>query len=123
MSFATVINCMDGRTQKPVNIYLKDKYSVKYVDVITEAGPDGILAKREDNQLVSSILNRVDISVNKHGSSKIAIVGHHDCAGNPVSMEQHNKQTLESVEFLKTKYPKLEIIGLWIGDDWKVKEI
>ena len=123
MSFVTVINCMDGRTQEPVNTYLKKKYNVKFVDVITEAGPNGILATRENEQLVSSILSRVDISVNKHNSTNIAIVGHYNCAGNPVPKEQNNKQTLEAVEYIRKKYPSLEVIGLWVGDDWKVIEI
>jgi len=123
MSFATVINCMDGRTQDPVNTYLKEKYNVQFVDVITEAGPNGILATRENELLVTSILNRVNISVKKHGSTNIAIIGHYDCAGNPVSDKKHNEQTLESVKYLKEKYPSLEVIGLWIGNDWKITEI
>ena len=106
MSFCTVINCMDGRTQEPANKYLKDKYQVKFVDVITEPGPNGILAIKDNKELVSSILSRVDISVNKHGSTRIAIVGHHDCAGNPVPKEQHNKETLKLLEDIVEKREK-----------------
>ena len=39
MSFATSIHCMDGRIQEPIIQYIKTKYDVQYVDVITEPGP------------------------------------------------------------------------------------
>ncbi|HOP76783.1 MAG TPA: hypothetical protein PLD05_04790 [Thermogutta sp.] len=44
MSFATVVNCMDGRTQGPVISYLKERFGVDYVDNSTEAGPDGLFS-------------------------------------------------------------------------------
>ena len=123
MDFCTAIKCMDGRIQNPVRNYLKEKYNALYVDVITEPGPNKILAEQKDNHLINSIIKRVDISVNKHGSEKIAVVGHYDCAGNPTQKEQQNKQTLKSVKFLKTRYPKIEIIGLWVNENWEVTEI
>ena len=80
--FATAINCMDGRTQLPVNEWMKEKFGVDFVDTITEPGPNGVLTNNKV-PLVSSIKDRVLISVNGHGSKTIALVGHHDCAGNP----------------------------------------
>lgn len=35
MSFYTVINCMDGRTQLSENEFLRNKFGVDYVDTIT----------------------------------------------------------------------------------------
>ena len=43
MKFATAVNCMEGRTQLPVIAYLKKKFEVDYVDMVTEAGPVKIL--------------------------------------------------------------------------------
>jgi len=94
--FATAINCMDGRTQMQVNRYLRDFFSVDVVDTVTEPGPDGILASQTDPVLVDSILKRVAISVDQHGSQGIAVVGHHDCAGNPVEKAQHLLRTYRS---------------------------
>ena len=69
MSFCTVINCMDGRVQLPVNEYLRRELSVEYVDTITEAGPVRILAREQQSALADSILARVDISINKQITS------------------------------------------------------
>lgn len=123
MSFATVINCMDGRVQKPVTEYLLKKFDVKYIDVITEPGPNLILAEQKNKDLLNSIANRLEISIKKHHSNNIAIVGHHDCAGNPTSKENQLIHLSESIKKLKSAYPNVNVIGLWVNDAWGVEEI
>ncbi len=123
MSFCTSIHCMDGRIQEPTIKYLKQTYGITYVDAITEPGPCKILADNANKMLVDSILNRVNISVHKHGSKLIAISGHYDCAGNPCGEEEQKEQTRQSVEFLKNQYPETEVIGLWIDSEWTVHKI
>jgi len=123
MSFCTVINCMDGRTQIPVNEYLRRKFSVKYVDTITEAGPVRILSDKNNSSLAESILKRVDISINKHKSAAVALVAHHDCAGNPVEKDKQTKQLRVAIELLKDNYPDTEILGLWVNSDWNVEQV
>ena len=53
--------------------------------MITEAGINKVLAEEKDTSQIHSIINRVKISVDIHKSNSITIVGHHDCARNPVS--------------------------------------
>jgi S-methylmethionine-dependent homocysteine/selenocysteine methylase len=55
--FGTAINCMDGRTQLPVLDWVKKNYDVDYVDMITEAGADKILAESlpENLELINKI--------------------------------------------------------------------
>jgi carbonic anhydrase len=122
MSFCTAINCMDGRTQLPVNDYLRKRLNVKYVDTITEAGPVRILGDEPDSSLATGILDRLDISTNKHGSTCIAVVAHHDCGGNPASKEIQMGQLDRAVRFLAARYPHLRILGLWLDAHWTVSE-
>lgn len=82
-TFVTVINCMDGRTQLPAIEFLKEKYSGDYVDSIIEPGPIKFLSENQDKSTVESIRKRVAISVEKHGSKVVGVVGHFDCAGQP----------------------------------------
>ena len=121
-TFATAINCMDGRTQEPIISWAKKTFGVNYVDAITEPGPDKILAEGPDT-LVESIKNRVMISVNKHGSQNVIMVSHHDCAGNPVSKEEHLDQLKKSVDVISSWELGVKIIGVWIGEDWKVNKL
>ena len=114
---------MDGRVQIPVIEYLKDKFNAKFVDSITEPGPNYILAAESDFSLLQSIHTRLDISVDKHKSEAIAIVGHHDCAGNPRPKEEQLEHIQKSMAWLKSKYPSVEVIGLWVDDSWEVNEV
>ena len=123
MKFATVINCMDGRVQLPVIEYMKQRFEVDYVDDITEPGPNRILAERDDETSLRSILNCLQVSVKKHQSVGVAVVGHHDCAGNPVSQEKQMEHLREAARFLRGKYAHLPIIALWVDERWKVREV
>ena len=123
MRFCSAVNCMDGRVQLPVIKYLQNRFNVDYVDTITEAGPDLILSQSKDTITVKTIFDRLDISVEKHNSVGIAIAGHHDCAGNPVPKEDHIKHIQKSVILLRQQYEDLEIIGLWVDENWEVHEI
>jgi len=119
--FGTAINCMDGRAQMPVNDWLKQKYLLDYVDTITEPGPDKMLSQGIPAQ-VESIKSRVLISVNAHGSETILIAAHYDCAGNPVSKEEHVKQVKECIKILHSwNLPVKTIIGAWINENWAVE--
>ncbi|NOX21107.1 MAG: hypothetical protein GXO99_07610 [Nitrospirae bacterium] len=123
MTFCTAINCMDGRIQMPVIRYLQKRFNAEYVDVITEAGPNLILARQSENNSVESILRRLRVSIENHKSLGIAIVGHHDCAGNPAPEELQIEHIRKAVEFIKGHYPEIETIGLWVDENWSVKEV
>ena len=104
MRFCTVINCMDGRVQLPVIKYLQKRFNADYVDTITEAGPDLILSGSKDTIAVKMILDRLEISVEKHRSVGIAIGGHHDCAGNPAPKKDHIKHIEKAVDLLHQQF-------------------
>ncbi len=122
-SFATAINCMDGRTQLPVMEYIKGNYGVDYVDAVTEPGPNKILAENSDKAAVESIKKRVRISVEHHNSKLIAIVGHHDCAGNPADRETQLRHLSAAMETAAAWGFGVEIIGLWVDENWKAQRI
>ncbi len=120
--FATAINCMDGRVQLPVINWLMENLSVDYVDMITEPGPDKILAEGTA-AAQDSIKARVLISVNKHGSDTILVAAHDDCAGNPVSRAEHEMQVRQSVIKIRSwNLPVKRIFGAWIDEKWKNRD-
>jgi len=123
MSFATAVNCVDGRVQEPVREHLVERFGVAYVDMITEAGPVALLADEQQSPLTRSIFERVAISVDKHQSSGIAVIAHHDCAGNPVDEATQRSQLGRAVRFVASRYPKLPVVGLWVNADWQAEEV
>lgn len=121
-NFATAINCMDGRVQLPVIEMVRSVFGVSYVDSITEAGIVKYLSDEIGSIQTKSVLARVEISVNTHGSRAIAVAAHHDCAGNPQNEENQKAQLHRAVEFLKAQFPACKVIGLWVGSDWTARE-
>jgi len=115
---ATCLNCIDGRIQLPVLHWIREQYQIDFVDVITTAGIDGVLASQDN---IDEIIRSINISININKSVRIFIVGHYDCRGNPVDEKTHQEYIIKSVKRLKAHWPELEIIGLWVNSHWQVE--
>ena len=114
---------MDGRVQQPVSKYMQKRFDADVVDAITEPGPINILAGGTDLSKIQSIIERLKISIEVHDSIGIAVVGHYDCAGNPATEKEQLIQIEKAVNFLNQKYNDIEIIGLWVDENWTVHEL
>ena len=125
-TFATAINCIDGRAQAPVADWLKINCNVQYVDFTTIPGPDKALTRGHEERK-GHIHEYVTISVTAHGSRVIAVAGHHDCAAYPVSREEHIASIQQAVNVVSSwKFPvsvPMRVIGLWVNDLWMVEVV
>ena len=122
--FVAAINCMDGRVQMPVMKWMQERYGAVYVDMITEPGPNKILAECSDMAVVHSIRKRLEISVVHHGTDVVAVVGHYDCAGNPKAAKEQQEQILKAKETIRAwGLPLAAIVGLWVNPEWQVEEV
>jgi hypothetical protein len=121
--FVTAINCMDGRVQLPVIDWMKKEFKADYVDMITEPGPDKLLTEDRLSDESAFVKKKVGVSVEKHGSKIVAVVGHYDCAGNPVDKENHIRQINSAVETVASWGFNASVIGLWIDEHWVVHKI
>lgn len=101
---------------------MRSEFHVDYVDMITEPGPDKIMTIGSPAQ-VDSIRTRVAISVEKHHSTTVAVVGHHDCTGNPVSKETHRDQIRGAVRVIESWRLPVRLLGLWVNERWAVETI
>lgn len=119
--FATILNCIDGRTQIPTNDWIRSEFGIDFVDTITAPGMDKLLNSSERE--IEAIKNAVEISVEAHGSDKIFIAGHYDCAGNPVSNEMHAQDIRKALERVSSWNWPVEVIGLWINEDWQIEKL
>ena len=118
--FATSICCMDGRIQLSMNDWIKKNYSVDYVDTITEPGVDKKICQSID---VEQIKSKAEISIHKHKSGVIVVSGHHDCAGNPVSKEEHISQIKQDIQIIKSWNFDVPVVGIWFNENWDVEKI
>lgn len=121
--FGTAINCIDGRTQEPVIDFMKQKYGIDGVDMVTFPGVDGVVSSLGNFNTIALIRNAVSISIEKHGSRIIAVVGHFDCAGNPGNREHHYAHIGKAVQQVSSWNFDVEIIGLYVNDKWQIEEV
>ena len=108
---------MDGRIQIPLGTWIKKNYSVDYVDTITEPGVDKKIAENAD---LDSIKKKASISINAHKSGLIVVSGHFDCAGNPVSDDEHKTHIKKGVEIISSWNLGVKVIGVWVDSNWTV---
>ena len=106
--------------QLPVLQWIKENYPVDFVDVITEAGMDNVLANQQD---IGEVLRSIKISVNINKSTRLFVVGHYDCRGNPVDENVHLQEISSAVKRLKEHWPAHEIVGLWVNSSWEVEVV
>jgi len=114
---------MDGRTQSPVIEWVKRDYGVDYVDTITEPGPVRILAECADPAALESIRRRLIISATKHGSRRVAIVAHTDCAGHPVDKQTQLGQLRLAAATVLSWDMGVQVDMLWLGESWCVERV
>jgi len=115
---------MDGRTQKPVIEYMEKNFGAKYVDMITEAGPNKIIVDGKEADIINAIKERVRISTEMHGSKILAIAGHYDCARNPAGEMLQKEQLNKAMKIIRSWGFGLDkIMALWLDEHFTVKEI
>lgn len=93
-----------------------------FVDVITEPGCDKVVSGTDD-ATIEKIKSKALISINAHKSSFVAIAGHHDCAGNPVSKEEHLTQIKKCVSVVQSWNLPIDVVGLWVNERWEIEQV
>ena len=61
--------------------------------------------------------------MDKHRSVGVAVVGHHGCAGNPAGKADQIDHLQTSVEFIRKQVKGIDVIALWVDEQWNVHEI
>ncbi len=111
--FATAISCIDGRFIERTVTQLQTRFGAKNIDLITTAGAVKHLADSV-GAVGEGLLANVDISVEAHDSSQLAVVAHDECAGNPVSVKDQKDHLRQAAALLETRYPHMAILTLFL---------
>ena len=102
---------------------MRQEHKVDYVDTITEPGPARVLAEATDAQALESVRRRLNISIARHGSTRVAIVAHTDCAGNPTDKENQLRHLRMAATTVLSWDPGVQLDLLWLDDDWQVERV
>jgi hypothetical protein len=117
--FAVLLNCIDGRTQQPLLEWVRRELDVSHVDVVTEPGVDGVLA-RGDGAMVQALLDKVCVSRLAHGAVALVLAGHHDCAANPGQAVSHLQDLERATEVVVQALPELPVHAVYVDHTWAV---
>jgi hypothetical protein len=115
-TFATAINCMDGRTQDPATAFMREKTNVAFVDTITGPGmvKKVVDASRGDTQELDRVRTALYVSLQKHASQGVGVFAHQECAGNPVADEQQIEELHVAGTFIRSLAEEVHItVPVW----------
>ena len=121
--FGTAINCIDGRSQEPVIDFMKEEDHIDGGGMVTFPGVDGIFSNSENRGDIELIRRAVSISIEKHHSSIIAVIGHFDCAGNPGDKEHHYTHIRRSVHEVSLWNFDAQVVGYYVNDKLQIEEV
>ncbi|REJ76389.1 MAG: hypothetical protein DWQ47_12345 [Acidobacteria bacterium] len=83
--------------------------------MVTCPGANAVLASFRTDR-ARHIVEEVGVSVRKHMSSVIAVAGHFDCAGNPVSYEEHKEQILRCADRIRNWDFGVRVVGIYVNE-------
>lgn len=111
--FAAVINCMDGRIQIRTIDQLMIRFGARHIDNITATGAvkhlDGLVTATGEG-----LLRSLEVSIEAHGTSQVAVVAHSQCAGNSIPDAQQKTQLRNAIGVVVDRFPELEVIALFL---------
>ena len=130
-TFFTSVGCMDGRVQKVIADFGRQKFGADFPDTITEAGLVGLLGKEKVDQALVNLIRFkvVDVSIGKHHARGVVVHGHEECAGNPVSKDQHLDDIRRSVDKVKSMVQSVPVVGVYVQrnsgnrEEWVIEEV
>jgi hypothetical protein len=104
---------MDGRIQVRTIDQLMTRFGARHIDNITTTGAvqhlDGSVTPTGEG-----LLRSVEISIEAHDTTQVAIVAHSQCAGNPVPDAKQKEQLRRAIAVVSDRFPQLEVIGLFL---------
>lgn len=111
-SFGVALTCIDGRISEVVQQQLREEWGVDFVDMVTLPGPEAAVPDLPEQHAVWDALR---ISVQQHGSTRVAVVAHTDCTANDVAIDTRREQVRDAVFEVRDVLPRTEVTG-WVLD-------
>jgi carbonic anhydrase len=101
------VTCVDCRLHAETIVpQLATLMNVDHVYVRTTAGPEARLLAPAPNSHLDSIIADLTLLIEAKAATVVAVVGHCDCAGHPVSDEEHASDVVKAADTLRLALPK-----------------
>lgn len=110
--FAVAVTCMDGRVQEALADWVRRRFEVDHVDMLTAAGADAVVV--QDAAVRARLLADVALSRRAHGSKHLVLASHSDCAANPGDQDEHQRSVRAGLELLAAELPGMTVVGVHV---------
>lgn len=130
-TFATALNCIDGRAQAAVESWMRENIGVDHIDQISEPGVDRLLADG-DTSIMGPIRSKVGLSVQQNESQVVVIVGHNNYTDAPESVryisgygcaDTHRGDIHRAINRVASWKIPAHILGIRLDEQWKVEVV
>jgi hypothetical protein len=80
--FAAAVSCIDGRYHEPLVAWMRHRFEVRHVDLVTAPGVSAELA-RGTPDVVAEVANHLSPSLETHQATVVVVAAHEGCAADP----------------------------------------
>lgn len=122
VTFAAGVTCIDGRCHEPLVTWVRQRFGVDHVDLVTRPGADGTLSTCPGTTC-EDLHSALEVSVGAHDARVIVVAGHDDCAAHPVSEQEHRRDIDRSVAQIESWQLGPAVLGVWIDEQGEVSEL
>lgn len=122
-TFAAAVTCIDGRVHPTLTRWVRDRFGVDHVDLLTQPGPDLALCCGDEGA-VARLRDHLGVSTRAHHPGALVVAGHADCAANPVSEAEHRRHLRRALRRAQAWVPpEMPVVGVWVDLDGRVAEV
>ena len=121
--FAALIDCTSKAMGWEFFPYLREKLKVDYVDLIVPPKPNEVVLLFENKSIIETLKIKLLLSIQKHETALLVLVGDPSCKGKELPLEQFKKHVLQAAKLIKAWRLPVTILGLWQHKDQKIQEI
>ncbi|HEX6417834.1 MAG TPA: carbonic anhydrase [Acidimicrobiales bacterium] len=122
-TFAAAVTCIDGRVHPPLARWVRERYGVDHVDLLTQPGPDLALCCAADGE-VAHLRDHLGVSARAHRPGVLVVAGHADCAANPVPEAEHRRHLRRALDRARAWAPDgMPVVAVWVDRDGTVAEV
>jgi len=121
--FAAAVTCIDGRFHTVLTGWVRERFGVQHVDLITTPGASAALAARRA-ATTGSVLAHLAPSLEAHGTKVVVVAAHEGCAADPSDASTQRAVLPHAAAALRERLaPDTMVVAVHLGADGEVEEI
>jgi carbonic anhydrase len=121
--FAAAVTCIDGRFHATLTRWVRERFDVEHVDLVTTPGASAALAARRA-ATTGSVLAHLAPSLEAHGTEVVVVAAHEGCAADPSDAVTQLAALPRAAATLRDRLgPEVRVVPVRLTADGGVTEV